>query len=140
MRISQISFGAKYKTVGKKAPDAIMAEYNNKISQLAQNANIALSAQYTMQLPKIQIRLSELPQDSFVRLHSTPQEDGYDADIADFVPYLDFVPEDEEDIDLMQKEISTGANILELGLNNSGAFDEKRIVNWIDKIIDFYSK
>ena len=140
LKISNLSFNAKYKVFGKQTPQETQQVYDKDIDKKEYRAKVATQAQEYMQSPIIQEYLDWIPEDTFVCLHTgvLDGEKERSDKLLDFNPFLSFDAANINEQIFFSKNNLGAEDKLELTLNDFGVLDKKKINNWFDKIIEFY--
>ena len=140
-KINNINFGAQYYVYGKQTPQKTMKAYDNEIATKEYRLKTAVQGQEYMETPLVQDYLDWIPEDTFVRLHTgvLDGEGKRKDEFLDFNPYLSFETNNiNEQIQFSKNNLGV-TDTLELTLNEFGVLDKKKINNWFEGIIEFYS-
>ena len=138
--INSISFGARYTVWGKQTPSETAEVYDNAAKKYADNGLIAVQAQEYFATPSVQKCISELPKDTFVRLHTgvLDGEKKREDKVLGFVPYVSLETKTINEQIALSKTLDTG-DVLKLSLDESGRLDTNKINEWFSQIKKYYA-
>ena len=139
-KINNLHFGAQYTVYGKQSAQETNLVYGEKIKKLKLNRALATEAQGYLSSSKMQEKISELPKDTFVRLHTgILSRENKEDEFLNFTPFLSFETRKINEQAQLKKVCGDGADILKLSLNDKGGLDKAEINSWFDNLLDYYS-
>ena len=138
--INNISFGARFTVWGKQTPAETAQVYDNAARKHADKGSIAVQAQEYFATPSVQKCISELPKDTFVRLHTgvLDGEKKREDKVLGFVPYVSLETKTINEQIALSKALDKG-DVLKLSLDESGHLDKNKINEWFSKIKKYYA-
>ena len=139
-KVNNISFGAQYSVYGKQSVDKTNKVYDNEIIKRENQRRIATQAQEYFESPQIQNYIEHLPEDTFVRLHTSilDGENERDDKILDFMPFVSFETKSLNEQINISRELD-GGDTLELSLNGFGVLNKKPINEFFENLLEFYT-
>ena len=132
------SFTGKYVHYGPKTTAKTAEAFNKVINQYTTNAKIATQAQDYLGTPKMQEKISKLPENSFVRYYTSVLEKSNGQNEFLSKPSLVFDTADKKMTAFKLKY--PDKNCLDLSLDDEGKLNKKEINNWFDLLLGFFSK
>lgn len=137
--ISNLNFNARYTVYGKQSSAETVKVYEQGAAKFADKGTLAAQAQDYFETPFVQKCISELPEGTFVRLH-TGVLDGQDKKedkILGFTPFVSFEAKTINEQFEMHKRLN-GGDSLKLSLDEQGDLNRNEINQWFNTIIDYY--
>ena len=138
--INNVNFAARYNVWGKQTSAETAEVYDNASAKFADKGSSAVQAQDYFETPVVQKCIAELPEDTFVRLHTgvLDGENKKEDKVLGFAPYASFETRTINEQHKIAKKLD-GQDNLKLRLDESGNLDKQQINDWLHAISKFYA-
>ena len=140
LNLNNLNFGAKYTVWGKQTPIETAQVYDSMPKKQADKASMAVQAQEYFETPFIQNCIAQLPEDTFVRLHTgvLDGENKKEDKVLGFVPFVSFETRTVNEQLAVAKKLN-GGDLLKFSLDETGNLNKQEINKWFASILNYFS-